>query len=88
MHEVGRVISDRLNDKKDVDKLFDQLYTSCRDYLKEDLYTCLKAVIPEKVLEDNLNYERSPEIMTEYLKFTDLLDPSKTSTSRTYDELD
>jgi len=48
----------------------------------------LKRVIPERILNDKLNYERSPEIMTEYLKFTDLLDPSKATLSRTYDELD
>ena len=50
VHECGRVFSDRLNDKEDVQKLFDQLYSSCRDYLKEDLFTCLKTIIPEKVL--------------------------------------
>ena len=52
------------------------------------MYTCLKAVISEDTLNEKLNYERSPEIMTDYLKFTDLLDPSKTTNSRTYDELE
>jgi hypothetical protein len=79
VHECGRVFSDRLNDEQDVQKLFDQLYVSCRDYLKEDLFTCLKDVIPERLFEDKPNYERSQDMMTEYLRFSDLLDQSKQS---------
>ena len=79
VHECGRVFSDRLNDEQDVQKLFDQLYVSCRDYLKEDLFTCLKDVIPERLFEDKPNFERSQDMMTEYLRFSDLLDQSKQS---------
>ena len=92
VHECGRVFSDRLNDDNDVQKLFDQLYTSCRDYLREDLYVCLKAIIPEKIYSEataaNINMERLPNMMQEYVKFSDLLDPAKTSNFRGYDEID
>ena len=68
--------------------LYNQLYCSCRDYIKEDLYSCMKSVLPEQVVNDGLNIERSPIMMQETLKFSDLMDPSKTSNSRGYDELD
>ena len=48
----------------------------------------MKTVIPEAILNDKLNYERSPEMMTEYIKFSDLLDPAKGSNIRSYDELE
>ena len=36
----------------------------------------------------NINMERLPNMMQEYIKFSDLLDPAKQSAQRGYDELD
>ena len=89
VHECGRVFGDQLNDEEDVKKLFDQLYTSCRDFIKEDIFTCLKACIPEEVLNENIGLERNPQMMSEYIKFTDLHDgSSRIAAQRNYDELD
>ena len=74
VHECGRVFSDRLNDSTDIDKFFNQLYNSSRDCIKEDMFTCLKEIIPEKHYAENVNMERNPIMMSEYLKFTDLVD--------------
>ena len=85
VHENARVFSDRLNDDADVNKLFEQLYASCRDFLKEDLYVCLKGCIPEAVLNERYDLERQPTMMTEFIKFSDVLD--KSTTNRCYDEI-
>ena len=90
VHECGRVFSDRLNDEADSRLLFEQLHASCRDFLKEDLYTCLKAAVPDRLLAEDPAYNRSPVMMQSGVKFSDLLDPAKASKSenRGYDELD
>lgn len=53
---------------------------------------CLKAIIPDKIYSEataaNINMERLPNMMQEYIKFSDLLDPAKTSNHRGYDEID
>ena len=49
VHECARIFSDRLNDEEDVSKLYDQIQLSCRDFIKEDVYTCLKEALPEKL---------------------------------------
>ena len=38
VHECGRVFSDRLNDKADIQKLFEQVHISGRDSFKEEFY--------------------------------------------------
>jgi len=53
VHECARVFSDRLNDEADVAKLFDQMYNSCRDFIKEDIFTCFRAVIPDAMFAEN-----------------------------------
>ena len=87
VHECGRVFCDRLNDERDCKKLFDQLYTSCRAYIKEDLFMCLKSVIPEEDLFENVGFEQNCIMLKEYIKFTDLHDGSLNSEKRGYDEL-
>lgn len=87
VHECGRVFCDRLNDEKDVKSLFDQLYVSCRDLIKEDLFTCLKNAIPEDVLFDTVGLERNSIMMKEFIKFTDLNDPMSNPDKKSYDEL-
>ena len=33
----------------DVNKLFDQLLKSCRDYIKEKIYAAMKQAVPEQI---------------------------------------
>ena len=60
---------------------------SCRDWIKEDIYTCLKVVVPDQLLGEDPNFERNSIMMTEIIKFTDLLDGTKAAAGRGYDEL-
>ena len=89
VHECGRVFSDRLNDENDVQKLFDQMSNSCRDFIKEDMFTCMKEALPEQFTLDHPNIERSTVMMKEMIKFSDLLDgSSQHANARGYDELE
>ena len=87
VHECGRVFCDRLIEDSDVNKFFEQLHLSCRDYIREDIYACLKHAVPEQWLVDDPNFERNPIMMKEVIKFTDLNDGTKSTTARGYDEL-
>ena len=87
VHEIARVFADRLNDENDVGKLFDSIYMTTRENLKEDLFVCFKTYFPENAGSDIQAMTRSAVMMTEVIKFSDLLDSDKKQAVRGYDEL-
>lgn len=51
VHEIARVFTDRLNCKDDQQKVFKQLATSCRVFIKEDFTLSLKKCLTKEQAE-------------------------------------
>jgi dynein heavy chain, axonemal len=90
VHENARVFSDRLSETEDRDKLFYHLSVACREFLREDLFIHLKGYLPEEVLLNGTqsNPEKDLKMMTETVRFSDLLDGNGDAATRNYDEID
>jgi dynein heavy chain len=85
VHEIARVFTDRLSCEDDQMKVYKYLAIACRIHIKEDLPTCLRGCLTKKHEEAGEQVEHALDIMTEHIRFTDLLDPNKRN--REYDEV-
>lgn len=87
VHEVARVFTDRLSSEDDQMKVYKYLATPCRMYIKEDLPSCLRRSLTDRHKENNEHVENALDVMTEHIRFSDLLDTSKKAEDRQYDEV-
>lgn len=87
VHEIARVFTDRLSSREDQTKVYKQLAESCRVHIKEDFVVCLKSCLTQEQVEMGAIVENTIEIMTDQIRFTDLLDPGKRLETREYEEI-
>lgn len=74
VHEIARVFTDRLGSEEDQFKVYRHLEVACRVHIKENISACLKDCMTVQHRENGEHIENCFDIMTEQIKFTDLLD--------------
>lgn len=68
-------------------KVFKHLPHACRNFIKEDFANSLKSCLTKQDIELGTHVEHAISLMTQSIRFTDLLDSSKKVDSREYDEV-
>ena len=70
IHENARVFGDRLISDIDVKMLFDHLDSTSKDKFREDIFTHIKAKIPNDYFPEVYEPERQVSMMTHHIKFS------------------
>ena len=59
-----------------------------REKFREDIYVRFKEIIPPDMFKDEFQPERSIDMMTQHIKFSDLLDASRSANkAKSYEEV-
>jgi hypothetical protein len=83
VHEIGRVFADRLINEEDQNLLYNRLFLSARDKIREELSLALKAGIDER----KVKVDGNKDVMTKHIIFGDVLGNGISTHDRNYDEI-